>query len=468
MEHSHKPHAIMIPVPHQGHINPSINLALKLASKGFIITFVNLEFVHHMLSKTRHKDGDIFSEARESGLDIRYATISDCFPLEFDRVVNLVEFWEMMMKDFPARADEFVGNIIRSDPAHLLVVDTLYAWGATIAQKYNLVNVSIWTEPAVVFSLAYHSDLLGENGHFPCKDDIEKEISYIPGIKSINTKDLMPYLKESEVETMPYNLVLGAFKEANKADFVLHNTVHELESETLSALNKYQPNYAIGPINFFKNLPSNTVSNSLLSESDCSQWLDSKSPGSVLYVSFGSLVQTDKQVIEEIANGLLLSEVAFVWVLRAGLLGLTDTNVLPTGFEDVIKDKGLIVPWCDQIKVLSNPAVGGFVSHCGWNSILESIWYGVPMICYPVTYDQPTNRKLVVDDWMVGINLCDGKTVERNEVAEKIKRLMNESTSQKLRQNVVNVSASLRNAVEIDGSSERNFDRFIEDLKCRI
>ncbi|GFQ03283.1 UDP-glycosyltransferase 86a1 [Phtheirospermum japonicum] len=407
-----------------------------------------------MLSKTHHKDGDIFSEARKSGLDVRYATISDGFPLEFDRVVYLLEYWDSMMKDLPARIDEFVGNIIRSDPdlVHFLVVDTLYSWASTIAQKHNLVNVSVWTEPAVVFSLAYHSELLRENGHFPCKgshmnNDIEEEISYIPGIESINTKDFMPYLKESEVATISYKLVLSAFKEANKTDFILHNTVQELESEYL---------------------PTNTVSSSLLSESDCSQWLDSKSPGSVLYISFGSLVQTNKQVIEEIANGLLLSEVEFVWAIRAGLLGPTETNVLPTGFEDVIKDKGLIIPWCDQTKVLSNPAVGGFLSHCGWNSILESIWCGVPMICYPVTYDQPTNRKLVVDDWMVGINLCDGKSVDRNEVAEKIKRLMNRTTSQKLRQNVVNVSANLHNAVEIDGSSEINFDRFIEDLKGRV
>lgn len=179
MAEQRKPHAIMFPLPHQGHINPCMNLALKLASKGFVVTFVNLEFVHHMMSKSHgtntsddhYKEFDLFPGARESGLEIRCATISEGFPLEFDRVLNLQEFWETMLRDFPARVDEFVGDLLmKSDPnlEHLLIVDTFYSWSGKIARKYNLVNVSFWTEPALVFSLTYHSQLLREKGHYPC------------------------------------------------------------------------------------------------------------------------------------------------------------------------------------------------------------------------------------------------------------------------------------------------------------
>ncbi|KAK4396384.1 UDP-glycosyltransferase 86A2 [Sesamum angolense] len=131
-----KLHAIVIPFPYQGHINPTINLALKLASKGLEVTFVHLEFVHHTLSKSHHEkttdEVDLFSE----------------------------EYWESMLLDFPALVDEFVGKIIQSNPClvHFLVADTLYSWPATIAEKYNLVNVSFRTETALVFSLIYHSD----------------------------------------------------------------------------------------------------------------------------------------------------------------------------------------------------------------------------------------------------------------------------------------------------------------------
>ncbi|KAK4419237.1 UDP-glycosyltransferase 86A1 [Sesamum alatum] len=472
-----KAHAIIFPFPYQGHINPSINLARKLASKGFVVTFVHLEFVHHTLSKSHHvhdkttDEVDIFSKAHQSGIDIRYATISDGFPVEYDRFLHLEEYWESMLRDFPARVDEFVGKIIQSHPClvHFLVADTLYSWPATIAEKYNLVNVSFRTETALVFSLIYHSELLRQHGHFPCKDNIEEEINYIPGVKSINTRDFMPYLKEAQATAMLHKVVFTAFREVDKADFILHNTVQELESEILSALNKYQRNYAIGPVNFSKNLTTNsTSSKSLLPESDCTRWLDSKSPGSVLYVSFGSLVQISKQVFEEVAYGLLLSEVNFIWVVRPGIVASGDANVLPAGFENAAKDKGLIVPWCNQVMVLSNPAVGGFLTHCGWNSVLESIWCGTPMICYPIRNDQPINRKLVVDDWKIGINLCDGSSLDREEVAQKIKILMSGTISKGLNQRIMEVRAKLHNAVEMDGSSDRNFDQFIEDLKERF
>ncbi|KAK4419236.1 UDP-glycosyltransferase 86A1 [Sesamum alatum] len=443
-----KPHAIMISVPYQGHINPFVNLALKIASNGFSITFVHFEFVHHRLSKAHHCNKtqvDIFSKARESGLDIRYTTISDGLPLEFDRDANYDEFWGRVLSDFPARVDEFVGKTIQSDPylVHFLVADTVFSWPATIAEKYNLVNVSLWTEPALVFTLGYHLDLLRENGHFPCKDDIDEEVNYVPGIKSINARDLISVFKESEQGH--YTMVKSAI------------------------MTFEQPNYAIGPVNFFKNLPTYTVSKSLWSESDCTQWLETKPPGSVLYVSFGSFVHTSRQVIEEIAYGLLLSEVNFIWVVREGILSSGDTNIMPDGYEDEVKDKGLIIPWCNQIRVLSNPAVGGFLTHNGWNSTIESMWCGVPMICYPFLFDQPTNRKLVVDDWKCGISLCDGTiSVDRKKVAEKIKSFMSGAAAKSFCQEANKVKTILHHALEVDGSSERNFNQFIKDLKEKI
>ncbi|GFP85572.1 UDP-glycosyltransferase 86a1 [Phtheirospermum japonicum] len=325
-----------------------------------------------------------------------------------------------------------------------------------------MVNVSFWTQPALVFTLLYHLDLLKEWGHFPCKDKIE-DITYVPGVKSMNTRDLMSYLREAQLGEIVYKMLSQAFEEVKKADFILHNTVEELEPDVISALNKYQPNYAVGPINFSKSLATNT----------------SKSLGSVLYVSFGSCVHTSKQIMEEMAYGLLIMEemayglllsgVNFIWVVRDGILDSGDANVLPIGFEDEIKDKGLIVPWCNQITVLSNPAVGGFLTHNGWNSTVESMWCGVPMICYPVTYDQPTNRKLVVDDWNIGINLCDGECVKRIEVAEKIKSFMGGgSISKSLKMGADKVKGTIQKALEIDGSSERNFDQFIKDLEAKI
>ncbi|KAL0413837.1 UNVERIFIED_CONTAM: UDP-glycosyltransferase 86A2 [Sesamum radiatum] len=232
----------------------------------------------------------------------------------------------------------------------------------------------------------------------------------------------MTYLQDPKAIPVFTLMTQKGFEQVKKADFVLCNTVDELESEVLSALNQKHPTYAIGPINFYTEFFNQiSIEKSLWSESNCTQWLNSKSLNSVLYISFGSIAQCNKEEIGELAHGIILSEVHFVWVLHSDIIGWNRNDAFPDGFEDIVKDKGLIVPWCNQNMVLSSPATGGFLTHCGWNSVLESIWYGVPMICYPFLVDQPTNRKLVVDDWKIGVNLCDEEHVGRKEVASKIK-----------------------------------------------
>ncbi|CAI9775028.1 unnamed protein product [Fraxinus pennsylvanica] len=250
------------------------------------------------------------------------------------------------------------------------------------------------SEPALVFSIAYHLDLLRENGHFPCKDNVEENINYIPGVSSMNTRDLMSFLKESEIKRIIQKIVIKTFDdEVQKAYFILLSTIQELEFEAISALHQKQPT---GPINFSTDSTKPVISQNLWPQTDTKAWLDSKPPSSVLYLLFGSFVQTN-------------------------------TDVLPVEFTDKIRDQGLVVQWCNQNMVLSHLSIRGFLTHCGWNSVLESIWCGVPMICYPLRNDQPTNRKLVVDDWKIGINLCDRESVTKEEVAEKIDNLMNDT-----------------------------------------
>ncbi|CAA0830317.1 UDP-glycosyltransferase 86A1 [Striga hermonthica] len=462
-------HAIIIPLPYQGHINPLVNLALKIASKGIKVTFVHLEFVHLKLSKAHHNNTsgvDLFSEARSSGLDISYTTIGDGFPLEFDRDLNFSTYWNFLVRDFPAHVDEFVGNLIKSDPgsAHFLVADPISSWPAAVAEKYNLVYVGMWTQAAFVFCLAYHWELLREKGHLTCKDNEDLEIDYIPGVPSINTKDLMKYLDPENVVSEGMSIGLN---DARKADFILHNTVEELEPHALSTLNRlYQPSYTVGPTPFYHNLSTFSVPKSFWFESDCAGWLGSRPAGSVLYVSFGSIVRASDYLIREVAHGLLHSGVSFIWVVRDDD---SINSVLPVGFEDKIKNKALVVPWCDQIRVLSSPAVGGFLTHCGWNSTLESMWCGVPMICCPLEFDQPTVTKLVVDDWGLGIRLSErGRKVDRHEIGEMIKGFMCGSVGKGIREEVGKLKGLFRRALEVGGSSERNFERFVDDLKEKV
>ncbi|KAA8518726.1 hypothetical protein F0562_016500 [Nyssa sinensis] len=372
----------------------------------------------------QHSAGDdLFAEARQSGLDIRYMTVSDGFPVEFDPNFNLDRIMETVLHVFPGLMDEIVGKIVgKSDPpVSCLITDTFHKFSSRIAEKYKLVNVSFWTEPALVFTLYYHLDLLRINGHVDSINGNRKDIiDYIPGIRTIEATDLMSHLRETDTSTL---LAPVHFQGLLKKPFL------QLGPFFLQPSPRALCQQAYGP--------SQTAPNG-------------STPSLVDLFCMFPLVAWQmllKPTVVEIAHGLLLSRVNFVWVLRRDIVSLTESYSLPVGFEDDIKDRGLIVPWCSQIAVISHPSIGGFLTHCGWNSILESIWCTVPLLCFPLYSDQPTNRKLVVDDWRIGINLCDKKSVTREEVAEKINRLISEKSGDELRKEIKKLKRTLENAM---------------------
>ncbi|KAK4359861.1 hypothetical protein RND71_022090 [Anisodus tanguticus] len=234
----------------------------------------------------------------------------------YDGKANASQFMEGLTHVFQAHVDDFIGNLVLSKPnppISCLITDSFHVWGSTVAKKHNLVNVSLWTEPATVLTVFYHSDLL----------------------KS---------------------------------------------SATLSVMD-----------------------------------------------------------IMEIAKGIMISKVSFIWVLHHNILVSGERNILPLVFEEETADRGLIVPWCSQLAVLSHPAVGA---------------------------DEHTNRKLVVDDWRIGVNLFTGRLIRREVVAENIGKIM--SKSDESRKNIEKTKMILQNSLSDKGSSEKNLNQFIEDMKNKI
>ncbi|KAF7805624.1 UDP-glycosyltransferase 86A2 [Senna tora] len=464
-ESERRPHAILIAYPTLGHVIPSVHLAIKLASRGFTITFVNTHSIHHHTSKAAaNKDHNIFAAVRENGLDIRYTTVSDGLPVEYDRSLHHDQFMKSLLHDFSAHVEELVGKLVKhaSPPITCLIADTFFVWPSTIAHKFGLPYISFWTEPALVFSLYYHMHLLRQN-HIR-----EDSVDYIPGVNAIHPKDMMSYLQEKDTSTLCHQIIFKAFDQVRGADFVLCNTVQELEPHTIAALQSQTRFYAVGPI-FPLGFTKSAVPTSLWSESDCTHWLHSKPRASVLYISFGSTVHVAKRDLVEIANGILLSKVNFVWVVRPDIVSSEDEHPLPVGFEEAVGERGMIIPWCSQIEVLTHPAIAGFLTHCGWNSTLESIWSEVPLLCFPLLTDQFTNRKLVVDDWKIGFNLGDRcGSITKEQVSENVSRLMDGRSREELKTAIREIKKNLGDALTTNGSSEKNMERFINDLQAKV
>jgi len=195
----------------------------------------------------------------------------------------------------------------------------------------------------------------------------------------------------------------------------------------------------------------------------CIKWLVNKPKGSVVYVSFGSRASLSEDQTEEIAYGLKNCGRFFIWVVRE-----SEKGKIPKGFSETL-EKGLIVTWCQQLEVLAHEAVGCFVTHCGWNSTLEALSLGVPVIAMPIWTDQITNAKFIVDVWNIGvIGIGDEKGVVRRETIDDcIREIMDTEKGNELKKNAMKWKNVAKNAVDEGGSSDKNIVEFVNEVTLR-
>ncbi|KAF8023536.1 hypothetical protein BT93_F0905 [Corymbia citriodora subsp. variegata] len=255
---------------------------------------------------------------------------------------------------------------------------------------------------------------LVDKGLTPLKDAryltngyLDTVIDWIPGMRNIRLKDLPTFIRTTDLDDQMLNFCLVEYARAKRASALVFNTFERLEHEVLDALKAMLPPiYTLGPIHLLVEQLSNNDTrpircNLWREDPGCIEWLDSKQPGSVVYVNFGSVTVMSPEQLVEFAWGLANSGQTFLWVIRPDLV-VGDKAILPPEFSATTRERSLLASWCPQERVLSHPAVGGFLTHSGWNSTIESIAAGVPVVCWPFFADQQTNCKYSCEEWGSG------------------------------------------------------------------
>ncbi|PKI71672.1 gallate 1-beta-glucosyltransferase-like [Punica granatum] len=460
-------HVFLVSFPGQGHVNPLLRLGKRLASKGLLVTFTTPESI----GKQMRKASNIGEEPSPIGDGfIRFEFFEDGWDEDEPRRQDLDQYLPQLEKV----GKEVIPRMIKKNeeqnrPVSCLINNPFIPWVSDVAESLGLPSAMLWVQSCACFAAYYHY----YHGLVPFPSESAMEIDVqLP---------CMPLLKHDEVPsflypTTPYpflrRAIMGQYKNLDKPFCVLMDTFQELEHEIIEYMSKICPIKTVGPL--FKNpkAPNANVRGDFMKADDCISWLDSKPPASVVYVSFGSVVYLKQDQWDEIAFGLLNSGLNFLWVMKpphkdSGYQLLT----LPEGFLEKAGDKGKVVQWSPQEQVLAHPSVACFVTHCGWNSSMEALSSGMPVVAFPQWGDQVTDAKYLVDVFKVGVRMCRGEAENKLIMRDVVEKCLLEATvgpkAAEVKENALKWKAAAEAAVAEGGSSDRNIQAFVDEVKRR-
>ncbi|XP_057763460.1 UDP-glycosyltransferase 1-like [Arachis stenosperma] len=358
---------------------------------------------------------------------------------------------------------QLLHSISKTSTIKAIVLDFMNSTAATqVTNRLNIPTYFYFTSCASSLSTILHFPTLHETTTTSFKD-FPMQIQ-IPGLPRISTDDYPDLTKDRESSI--YHVFLDISKTMRDSDGIIVNTCDAIEARAIRALSNKEMNnktpelFCIGP------MISNTCEND---EKGCLSWLDSQPSQSVVLLSFGSLGTFSKKQLKEIAMGLEKSKQRFLWVVRAEAESDNSepslNELLPEGFLERTKEKGMVVKdWAPQAAILSHDSVGGFVTHCGWNSILEAVCEGVPMVAWPLYAEQKMNRVIMVREMKVGLEVKEDKDgfVSASELEERVNELMDSDRGKEIRQRIFKMRIGAVEAKDEGGSSRLALNRLVQ------
>ncbi|XP_038892386.1 7-deoxyloganetic acid glucosyltransferase-like [Benincasa hispida] len=471
-EEEAEPHVLMFPFPALGHVNPMLKLAELLSLSGLRVTFLNIHTIHQrlILHTNLHSRFSRFPK-------FRFHTITDGLPPAYigslTKLSVLTQSMEAVTK--PLLRQMLLSGELGPIPT-CIILDGFFSFMVDSNAKPRIPVLCFRTVSACSFWAYSSIPKLIEEGQLPVRgeEDMDRMIEGVDGMENVlRCRDLPSFSRVGEQTEPILQYCVDQTIQSSKTQSLILNTFEELEGPILSCLRKRCRNiYTIGPLNAHlksrlpgeKSPPELESSNGYREvDRSCLAWLDAQPSKSVVYVSFGSVTVIGDDQFREFWHGLVDSGKRFLWVVRPDLVaGKDEEDGVPAELEEGTRERGCMVGWAPQEEVLAHEAIGGFLTHNGWNSTLEGIVAGVPMICWPQFADQLTNSRFVSEVWKIGLDMKD--VCDRKTVAKMVNDVM-ENRRNELMGSVLKTAKLALTSVEEGGSSYCDLERMINDIQ---
>ncbi|KAK9177053.1 hypothetical protein WN944_029072 [Citrus x changshan-huyou] len=471
MEQTRVPHVVLLPFPAYGHIKPMLSLAKLFSHAGFRITFVNTEQYHDRLFG--NTDVTAFYKHFPNFL---CTSIPDGLPPDNPRFGIYIKDWFCSNKP----VSKLAFRQLLMTPGRLptcIISDSIMSFAIDVAEELNIPIITFRPYSAYCSWSDFHFSKLAEEGELPVTDEnFDKPVTCIPELENIfRNRDLPSICRHGGPDDPILQTFIRDTSATTRTSALVINTFNEIEGPIMSKLgSRLTKIYTVGPLHALlkSRIQEDSVessplesNNCVLSKEDrsCMTWLGSQPSRSVLYVSFGSFIKLSGDQILEFWHGIVNSGKGFLWVIRSDLIdGESGVGPVPAELDQGTKERGCIVSWAPQEEVLAHQAIGGFLTHSGWNSTLESMVAGVPMICWPQVGDQQVNSRCVSEIWKIGFDMKD--TCDRSTIEKLVRDLM-DNKRDKIMESTVQIAKMARDAVKEGGSSYRNLEKLIEDIR---
>ncbi|KAJ4720634.1 Glycosyltransferase [Melia azedarach] len=414
---------LMLPWLAHGHVTPFLELAKKLAKRNFCIYICSTPAILSSI-----KLSATFSLSIQL-VELHLLSLPE-LPPHYHTTKGLpLRLMPTLKKAFDMSSPSFF-RILKNLKPDLVIYDFLQPWAPAIALSQNIPAVHFLVTSATMTAFIRHTTEKPDE-EFPSPaifihDYMKLKLSHLRQSRSNGLKD--------------QDRVAQCFQRS--CDIILIKTFRELEAQHIDYLSDLLKKKMV-PVGPLVQDPVEEDGEGI----EIIKWLDQKNKSSTVFVSFGSECFLSKEEMEDIALGLELSQLNFIWVVRfpsGQKINLEDE--LPKNFFDRTRERAMVIEgWAPQTKILEHPSIGGFVSHCGWSSVMESMKFGIPIIATPMHLDQPLNARLI-EDVGVGIEVRRNKNgrIERKELAEVIKEVVMEDNGEKVRKKAREMSEKIR------------------------